>query len=203
MTEAEWQRCTIPDPMLTHLGERASERKLRLFAVACSRRVQHLIHEPGSLKALEVAERFADGRADRRALRRAYETAYGWYLYSDADPDGYFAYPLASERALVAAQCVPAPTSEELLAQAELLRELFGNPFWPVAVDPGWLAWNRGTVVQMARCIYEDQQFAELPYLADALEESACTDSAILKHCRQPGEHVRGCWVVDLLLGKD
>jgi hypothetical protein len=83
------------------------------------------------------------------------------------------------------------------------LIDLFGNPFRPVSVAPLWLAWNDGTVVKIAQAIYDERAFDRLPILADALEDAGCTDRAILAHCRQPGEHVRGCWVVDLILGKE
>ena len=86
--------------------------------------------------------------------------------------------------------------------QCALLRCLFGNPFRPVSLDPAWLGWNAGTVVKLAQAIYDDRRFGELPVLADALEDAGCTDAAILAHCRGPGEHVRGCWAVDLVLGR-
>jgi hypothetical protein len=87
--------------------------------------------------------------------------------------------------------------------QADLVRYLFGNPFRPVTIDPAWLTWNDGTVVKLAEAIYDERAFDRMPILADALEEASCTNADILAHCRQPGEHVRGCWVVDLLLGKE
>jgi hypothetical protein len=83
-----------------------------------------------------------------------------------------------------------------------LIRDIFGNPFRPVPLDPSWLAWNDSTVSKLAQSIYDDRAFDRLPILADALEEAGCDNADILQHCRQPGEHVRGCWVVDLLLGK-
>ena len=84
----------------------------------------------------------------------------------------------------------------------ELLRDIFGPlPFRPVAVAPDWLQWNHGTVPAVARHVYEDRAFHDLPILADALEDAGCTDSDILGHCRGAGPHVRGCWVADLLLG--
>jgi hypothetical protein len=90
-----------------------------------------------------------------------------------------------------------------LAASACLLRDLIGNPFRPVpTIDPAWLAWNGGAVRKMAQAIYDGRRFADLPVLADALEDAGCADAAILGHCRGPGVHVRGCWVVDLLLGK-
>jgi hypothetical protein len=72
-----------------------------------------------------------------------------------------------------------------------------------LSVDPSWLAWNDRTVVKLAQAIYNEKAFDRLPILADALEDAACSDVDILAHCRGPGPHVRGCWVVDLLLGKE
>jgi hypothetical protein len=94
------------------------------------------------------------------------------------------------------------PHAVEVAAQVALLRDLFGNPFRPASIDPSWLTWNGGTVPRMAKAIYNDRRFGDLPILADALEEAGCTDAGILTHCRSEGPHVRGCWVVDLILGK-
>jgi hypothetical protein len=86
----------------------------------------------------------------------------------------------------------------------EFLHDIFGLlSFRPVTIAPSSLVWNDGTVVTLAKAIYEDRAFDRLPILADALEDAGCTDADILAHCRQPGPHVRGCWVVDLLLGKE
>jgi hypothetical protein len=86
-------------------------------------------------------------------------------------------------------------------ARADLLRELVGNPLRPAVLDPAWLAWRGGTLRRIARAAYDEYRFEELPVLADALEEAGCTDPVILGHCRDGGDHVRGCWLVDLLLG--
>ena len=83
--------------------------------------------------------------------------------------------------------------------QAFLLSDIFGNPFRPTPFDATWLT---PTVVQLAQGNYDDRAFDRLPVLADALEEAGCTDADILSHCRSEGPHVRGCWVVDLILGK-
>jgi hypothetical protein len=80
------------------------------------------------------------------------------------------------------------------------LREILGNPFLPVAIDP---IWHTPQALALARTAYEERRFEDLPLLADALEEAGCTDAAILAHLRGPGPHVRGCWVVDLVLGKE
>jgi hypothetical protein len=84
--------------------------------------------------------------------------------------------------------------------QAALVRDIFGNPFRPAAVSPRCLS---EPVISLARAIHTDRAFDRLPILADALEEAGCTDAEILNHCRGPGPHVRGCWVVDLVLGKE
>ena len=87
--------------------------------------------------------------------------------------------------------------------QASVFRDIFGNSFRPVSVhNSSWVAWNDGAIPKMAQVIYDDRAFNRLPLLADALEDAGCDDADILSHCRTPGEHVRGCWVVDLLLGK-
>jgi hypothetical protein len=87
------------------------------------------------------------------------------------------------------------------LDAVELVREIFGNPFRPVALDPRWLDWNENVIPRIARVIYRKRCFRNMPILADALEEAGCNDEELLMHCRAPVEHVRGCWVVDLLLG--
>src|SRR5262249_39641951 len=91
--------------------------------------------------------------------------------------------------------------------QAALLRDLFGNPFRPVTLDPGW---QTPQVVALAQDAYDNRTLpagmldaARLAVLADALEEAGCTDAGIVGHLRGPGPHYRGCWVVDMLLGKE
>ncbi|HEY7330947.1 MAG TPA: hypothetical protein VH592_25140 [Gemmataceae bacterium] len=84
-----------------------------------------------------------------------------------------------------------------------MLRDIFGNPFHPVTLDPSWLTWHDGLLVSMVQKMYDSRDFSDMPVLADALEEAGCTNADILDHCRGPGPHVRGCLVVDLLLGKE
>jgi hypothetical protein len=88
--------------------------------------------------------------------------------------------------------------------RTHLLRDIFGNPFRPSSpLSPAVLAWNDATVRRMAEAIYDERAFDRLPILADALLDAGCDDEAILSHCREPGPHMRGCWVIDLLLGKE
>ena len=90
-------------------------------------------------------------------------------------------------------------------AQSDFVRDLFGPlPFRGVAIDPLLLTWQGGTIVQVARTIYEERRFDGLPSLAGLLQEAGCNNEEILAHCRQQGKaHVRGCWVLDLLLQKE
>jgi hypothetical protein len=83
--------------------------------------------------------------------------------------------------------------------QVGLLKDIFGNPFRPAIFDPLWRSPN---LVDLSRGIYDDMAFDRLPVIADALEKSGCHDADIVDHCRGPGPHARGCWVVDLVLGK-
>ncbi len=212
MTESEWLACTDPEPVLESLSGKASERKMRLFAAACCRRIWHLLDDRRSRRAVEVAERFADGLVDPQELSEA-NWRSAWWLMA-----GLAAAENAPNQALIAATnttasyvhldgtsrlAIEAGGPGEREPQLRLLRDIFGPlSFRPVALDPAWLAWNHGTVPALARRIYEEQAYHDLPILADALEDAGCVDEDILAHCRQPGEHVRGCWVVDLLLGK-
>jgi hypothetical protein len=86
--------------------------------------------------------------------------------------------------------------------QADLFREVFGNPFRPPTIDPAWLSWNGVTIPGLALAIYDEKAFERMPILGDALEEAGCSDPVILDHCRREGGHVRGCWVLDALLGR-
>ena len=203
---------------------RASDRKLRLFAVACCRGLD-VLPDAETEAAVGMAEQFADGRATEEMLaacRHAIEQLYRIAAPAPAYVAAYFTCATTLERvARVAdaavrgiAQNVSGMAAQdwpELLkniqategdAQSALLRDIF-NPFrTPPSVLPSWFAWNDGAVSKMAQLIYDDRAFDRLPILADALEDAGCDNPDILAHCRSGGEHVRGCWVVDLLLGK-
>jgi hypothetical protein len=92
---------------------------------------------------------------------------------------------------------------EEGRALCDLIRDVLGNPFQAVEVNAEWLRWNNGLAVQMAEVITNERAFDRLPILADALEEAGCPEETILSHCRSPGPHVRGCWVLDLVRSVD
>jgi hypothetical protein len=95
-----------------------------------------------------------------------------------------------------------AARAAERARQADLLRDLAGNPFRPARLPPPVLLWNDGTVRRLARSAYDGRAFDRLPILADALEEAGCDNGDILSHFRRCGDHARGCWALDLLLGR-
>jgi hypothetical protein len=210
MTEQEWNTGIRPLTMLEFLRGKASDRKLRLFACACCRRHRSVLRGKKSRQMLEVSEDFADDRISREDMEKMRKR---WYTFDYPFPlTGTWQMALAcatithlttwaTETATHAAQASNRPERERLV-QADVLRDIFGNPFRPVPVDRSILLWHDGAVVHMAQSIYDGRRFQDLPILADALEEAGCTDPGILGHCRGPGKHVRGCWVVDLVLGK-
>ena len=299
-TAADWHNCGDPEPLLQILGDKGSNRKWRLFAVACCRRIEHLIADERSRRAVEVARRFADGEATEAEVEIARAAAYqaveeAWRAQYEAEAEANFCITpeyaaaccrLYAARAAWVAVCpdtrvsaaepdsleahcwrpsnewaafavhenlvaslgiaqgdprwlecsaaAEAAEAKEWRAHCVLLRDLFGDYFGPPGQEGGWLPfrpvtisgegrpeqwcllptrrntilrrewliWNDALIRHLAQAIYDECAFDRLPILADALEEAGCTNADILNHYRQPGEHVRGCWVVDLLLGK-
>jgi hypothetical protein len=227
-TEQAWLRSTTPHSLLSALKGKRQPRQRRLFAVACCRRVLSEMADSESRTAVDVAERFADGLASREERDEAFRAAQNVALRHIQRCQGLTR--LEQEAAwsvwwlAYAAQLACAPSgmdgaSAELLKNAarrdgkrkeqekqvhsDLIRDIFGNPFRTLPpVEPGWLAWKDRTVPQLAQAIFDARRFQDLPVLADALEEAGCTATDLLAHCREPGEHVRGCWVIDLILRK-
>ena len=214
MTEAEWQVATDSRPMLVFLRGKASDRQLRLFACAYCRAVRDSLHLlPGT--AVAVAERYADGPADDEDLaseRRGapFPNEYAEWVVGTSAYEGAWQGVdwLASACDLMksdpdAIRHCPIPLDEVVARSVLFLRDIFGpRPFRRVNIAPEVLAWNDGAVSRIAEGIYEDRNFELLPKLADALEDAGCTNAELLAHLRGPGPHVRGCWAVDLVLGK-
>jgi hypothetical protein len=189
------------------------------------------MHE-GSQRVVELAEGRADGSVEADAVRAAEQAsqraarldavatnavaAVSWF--TDDDISRGVSMIAGNVACCVAMKKVPGRrrTAEweafkdaEEAEQAGLFREMTGNPFRPATADPAWLAWRDGAVVKLAQAAYEERLLpageldpTRLAILADALEDGGCTDADILAHLRGPGPHVRGCWVIDLLLGK-
>jgi hypothetical protein len=243
MTEAEWLACGDPARLLQFLQwhrEPSSDRKARLFACACVRRVRRLLTDARSRRALEACEGYTEGRVTGEALRAAHLEAGAafaeaqWAAEGDErttparaalhlgvadDFSAAWSADWSAAAAGVAAREVgyeadPQTTGDweqynpaylegraaEERAQAVLLRDIFGNPFRSVTFSPSW---RTDTAVALARQMYDARDFSAMPILADALQDAGCDSDDVLNHCRGPGPHVRGCWVMDLVLGKE
>jgi hypothetical protein len=215
MTEADWLGCTDPGPMLQFLRENeSSERKMRLLACACCRRIWDRLPDPRSRKAVEVAERFADGLATAKelgetlvqAVKPIDEAVMAAYWTANKKVSG----PIWNVFAAASSPVRKGPRRSEAEWQAEqmagyrwqvaLIHEVMGNPFQHHEIRPEWLAWGRGLVRHLAEGIYQEKAFERMGVLGDALEDAGCTDEVLLAHCRQGGEHVRGCWALDAIL---
>jgi hypothetical protein len=210
---------------------KVGRRKLRLFGCACAQRVSHLMSERGRLW-LYQGQQCAEGlltEQERRhvdsqdiapfnelipagvdlestRMQRSADVA-GWYTLATnvmtvATVSAHNAAMAIGIRGVLSGRSA-VEHAAEVKEQTALLHHIFSNPYRPpISVNHNWLLWNDGTVVKIARSIYDDRAFDRMPILADALEDAGCDNADLLSHCRSGGEHVRGCWAVDLLLGK-
>jgi hypothetical protein len=229
MTEAEWLGGDDPEAMFRFLAGRGGPRRWRLFACACLRELGHLLRDADAREAFAVAQRFADGRAGPAevAVAHARALASRRHLLSAPSPRSrldrrLFARMQGVADALVQAtapahdpELQAAAVARTLLGAdphepawqarvgertAWLLRDVFGDTFRVVDLPAGWLRGRGAQAVAVAVAIHEDQSFDELPILADALEDADCPAAGLLRHCREPGPHGRGCWAVEALL---
>jgi hypothetical protein len=223
MTEQEWLTSTVPEQMFASLRAKSSERKLRLYGCACCRIIWSLLRNEHSRKAIELVERFVEGDKNRDDLAAAQSEAANvthYFVLTEAHQKAQAAERAAAGVArptrkvttlleemkqvtsltLTAERLGELNSSQPFLRRCNLLRCIFGNPFRPTALDAQWLT---PTVTSLAASIYERRAFEQMPVLGDALEESGCSNEEVLKHCRSGDEHVRGCWVVDKVLGRE
>lgn len=233
MTEAEWLAATDLWVLLPWVDQ-ISERKSRLLAVACCRRIMHLIPAKESRECVEAAEQYANGLLSDDELDVAIEASIRGARavgrnYTPAEreamlavervhrcvPTGRSGMYMWVRQALALARRFPegvppdvvnmyegleAECECEQARQMELLRDIFGNPLRPVTFSPEW---RTDTVLTLARQMYDSRDFSAMPILADALQDAGCGSEDILNHCRDANAtHARGCWVVDLVLGK-
>jgi hypothetical protein len=220
MNEQQWLKCTDPEPMLQFLRGKVSARKLRLFACACCRRLRALLKDKNLCILIETIELYADGLARAKDLltpNQAYQkgkvrlcgagaiviaarTGLDFYRGISKEEAAFNVARETSEMSLNAL-ITQKKADRAMKVQSHILRDIIGNPFLHrVDIDSAWLT---PTVKALAQVFYNDRRFIDLPILADALEEVGCTNQQILNHCRQPGVHVRGCWVVDSVLAKE
>jgi hypothetical protein len=229
MTEEEWLNSVNATEMLWILHDQPSDRKSRLYACAVCRRILKTLQLNDLDGALLLGERFAEGDATDRERLRVLRTVKEKYDCADQKTEIEACRAVIGtidktkrwdldlrfhSRAAAAAAAHDARRRQKTTAsdpfwqvynsrqkeQAAIFRDIFGNPFRPVAFDPRWRSTD---ATALARGIYEERAFERLPLLADALMDAGCGDEQVLSHCRGEGPHVRGCWVVDLVLGKE
>ena len=216
MTEAVWLACEDPQAMVEFLARTVSDRKLRLLACANCRTLWEWITDERSRQAVVVAELFSDGLASQEERASAFEAslvAATVEEYEDPDDEtvhlqsisAVFAHDATRDVAFEAAHTTSPGVTPDLTGLPQslslhLLTDIFGNPFRPITFLP---AWRSDTAVQLAKQMYESREFSAMPILADALQDAGCDCDDVLTHCREPGTHVRGCWVVDQVLGKE
>jgi hypothetical protein len=162
-------------------------------------------------EALEVAERYSDGLAGEAERQAAWESIKGelpWHhgmaISAALRWRAGEAWPVAREWSVSAAAFAaawiglvakePGAEARAKAAQAALLRDIIGDPFRPITVEPRWLLWRDGAVGKMAQAAYEERSLpsgeldlARLAVLADALEEAGCSIKEILDHLRGAG----------------
>jgi hypothetical protein len=219
--------------MLEFLRATTGDRKLRLAACAFSRRVLPHLTERVCWLAIEAAEQYADGALDKQtylAIARnfdmnrrarfpktrtpedsAWNAVYcAVHRRWESEHDSYYAKERWQLAAAVARDAALFAGEGEARIQAAILREIVGNPFSPVTINPAWLSWDGGVVVHLAQAAYTERQLPagtvdsdRLAVLADALEEAGSTELQLLEHLRDPTPHVRGCFALDLILGKN
>ncbi len=209
MKEKAWIESQNPAEMLAFLTADEESRKLRLFGCACCRRIWSSLPGPTEQRAVEVAECSADDPmyiAERDSLDEQLQDNYLALEGTQAATPVLAVTSVVQRNAMhcafaadAAAAVNPASAVAESAFQAVLVRDIFGNPFRPVEFAPEW---RTSAAVGLARTMYDARDFAAMPVLADALEEAGCGHPDVLSHCRGPGPHVRGCWVVDGVLGK-
>ena len=220
MTEVEWLACEEPERILNFLRGSAfrnslPERKSRLFGLVCCNRVRQLLIDPRTRRALDVLEQYTEGQVASEDLRDAYDDAFraANEIEETEGTRGAAQAAFAVAEACYEKEIADAYSGrvrfvvffdearDEAPAQVALIRDIFGNPFAPVAFDP---AWRTDTAVAVARQMYDSREFGAMPILADALQDAGCDDEQVLAHCRDASQvHVRGCWVCDLVLGKE
>jgi hypothetical protein len=180
MTEAEWQVATDFTEMLTTLFDGVvSGRKSTLLDTASFRSIWNLLSSQ-QRQSVEMLEKMADEH------------------YSSVSAT--MELGITSWRAADIVGKSGGDSVRERQKQCYLIRDIFGNPFRPITFDTNW---RTSTVVSLARSMYESRDFSTMPILSDALQDAGCENEDILNHCRGEGPHVRGCWVGDLVLGKE
>ncbi len=193
-TEEEWTTWADPQLMLAFMRGKVSDRRLTLFVLDCAYRNWASLDEAGR-RLYQLLDLYTETRIGLDELNAAYDEATQGNI--EEAPDRYELAFWDSDAYQINSKNRPA----ERAAQLATIRDIFGNPFRPVTFDP---AWRTTDVMLLARGIYEEKAFDRMPILADALQDAGCDSDALLAHVRDTSApHVRGCWALDLVLGKE
>jgi hypothetical protein len=210
MTEEEWFTATGLDYVVLGAASCLVQRRVRLLCCAFAHSVSRFALDVRTQTALELADRYAEGAvsdAERKAARKTIqELRLSLAPRSSRRANAVVYYALgkraSTDLSAAAAMAWEAVYNDpnERLRQVEIVRDVVGNPFRPVAFAPEW---RTDTAIAIARGMYESRDFSPMPILADALQDAGCENAEVLNHCRDAEQvHVRGCWVVDLVLSK-
>jgi hypothetical protein len=205
MTEAEWLTGVDPEPMLSFIHKTAGDRKLRLLACGFCETYKSYLTDERLSNAIETAYRVADGVARERERARAFSQAHqAFWGYRGNGESAVATYACGNREQMIQVPSIAMRAfafniyQNPRIMACLLLRDIF-TPFWSQSINPEWLT---STVLALANGIYVEKAFDRMPILADALQDAGCDNEDVLNHCRVPGPHVRGCWVVDRLLSK-
>ena len=213
MTEEEWLDLDrVLTPLMNWLRRRGSNRQFYLAAAGWVRQVEDKLTHPRCTELIKLVESYADGEVAAEELSRKSRAAdviiglsrgADWKTHAADSAAVHAAWPtdgwIAATNALKDAGSA-GKRAELAPRQLALLRDIFGNPFRPVSFDASW---RTSTAAAIAKQMYESRDFGAMPILADALQDAGCDNDDVLNHCRDAnGVHVRGCWVVDLVLDK-
>jgi hypothetical protein len=203
MNDADWARCSDPMAMLAATVGKRSLRQWNLIACGFARLDWDLLVDERSRRAIEVSERHEDGRASFDELGAAYNEAMtaAFALEGKASVDVIRAAGRAARATERPAVIAPSWSVAQDRRRCDVIRDVLGaHPSRPLAVEP---AWRTPEVVGLARRIRDERSFGRLPELAEALERAGCRAGDLIGHLRPGGEHWRGCWALDLLLGSE
>jgi len=232
MDETAWLSCVDPNLMLEYLfAHRVTRRKLRLLACACCRHYWASLTDRRTRQTVVACEQNADRLITRAQLVEAAQQAQlAEYEAPQFERSAYTAVLLTASTDIrqsvhpalgwlqqmarweAAYECVPGMDETAVVNEAErserarqcaVVRELWGNPFRYLPVNEDWRRWQDGTVVKLARAIYDERNFHDLPILADALMDAGCGNERLVEHFQTPEGHSLGCWALDAVLGRE
>jgi len=216
MNKTEWITSSEPDELLIHIQQYSCARKMRLFCCACVRRIWYRLKDfDAARRAVEIAEAFADGNVSESELVAAQMQAET-QMVREVDYEEWNALAAATwcaskqvdalgiARSIAWGSAYGSSEADEIerSVQLQLLRDIFGNQFRSARENQQLLECRTLDMVELARQMYESRDFSAMRTLASMLDHVGCPDADSILHCSTTDLHVRGCWLIDLLLEK-